>query len=40
VLKRHLDGNPSARNAASVGGQAAPMAVLGANILRDYLGAH
>ena len=40
VLKRHLDGNASASNAASVGGQAAPMAVLGANILRDYLGAH
>ena len=36
VLKRHLDGNASASNAASVGGQAVPVAVLGADILRNY----
>ena len=36
VLKRHLDGNASASNAASVGSQAVPMAVLGADILRNY----
>ena len=38
VLKRHLDGNASASNAASVGSQAAPMANLGALLLRGYLG--
>ena len=36
VLKRHLDGNASASNAASVGGQSVPVAVLGADILRNY----
>ena len=36
VLKRHLDGNASASNAASVGGQAVLVAVLGADILRNY----
>jgi len=40
VLKRHLDGNASASNAASVGSQAAPMAILGARILRGYLDAN
>ena len=40
VLKRHLDGNASSGNAASVGSQAAPMAILGARILRSYLGAN
>ena len=40
VLKRHLDGTASASNAASVGSQAAPMAILGASILRGYLGAN
>ena len=40
VLKRHLDGNASASNAASVGSQVAPMAILGARILRGYLGAN
>jgi len=39
VLKRHLDGNASAGNAAVVGGQAAPMATLGATILRGFLAA-
>ena len=39
VLKRYLDGNASAKDAASVGGQAMPMAVLGADILRNYLDA-
>ena len=36
VLKRHLDGNASASNAASVGGQSVSVAVLGADILRNY----
>ena len=40
VLKRHLDGNASSSNAASVGSQVAPMAILGARILRGYLGAN
>jgi len=40
VLKRHLDGNASASNAASVGGHSAPRPALGGNVLRDYLGAH
>lgn len=38
VLKRHLDGNASADNAASVGGQAQLVAMLGADILSCYLG--
>ncbi|MGA1445994.1 MAG: phosphotransferase family protein, partial [Candidatus Puniceispirillaceae bacterium] len=38
VLKRHLDGNASADNAASVGGQAQLVAMLGADILSRYLG--
>jgi hypothetical protein len=33
VLKRHLDGNASADNAASVGGQAKLVASLGEDIL-------
>jgi len=37
VLKRHLDGNASAANAAAVGSQAAPMARLGADILRTFI---
>ena len=37
VRKRQLDGNASASNAAAVGSQAAPMATLGADILRAYL---
>ena len=37
VLKRHLDGNASADNAAAVGGQASQVADLGAAILTDYL---
>ena len=37
VLKRHLDGNASADNAAAVGGQASQVANLGAAILTDYL---
>jgi len=37
VLKRHLDGNASADNAASVGGQARLVAMLGADILSRYL---
>ena len=39
ILKRYLDGNASAEDAASVGGQAVPMAVLGADILRNYFDA-
>ncbi len=37
VMKRHLDGNASAENAASIGSQAAKVAELGANILSKYL---
>ena len=37
VLKRHLDGNASANNAASVGSQAKLVAELGANVLSQYL---
>jgi aminoglycoside phosphotransferase (APT) family kinase protein len=37
VLKRHLDGNASANNAASVGSQAKLVAELGANVLLQYL---
>ena len=37
VRKRQLDGNASASNAAAVGSQAAPMATLGADILRAHL---
>jgi len=37
VRKRDLDGNASASNATAVGSQAAPMATLGANILRSHL---
>jgi aminoglycoside phosphotransferase (APT) family kinase protein len=37
VLKRHLDGNASADNAASVGSQASDVAALGAEILSAYL---
>jgi aminoglycoside phosphotransferase (APT) family kinase protein len=37
VLKRHLDGNASADNAASVGGQAKLVAGLGEDILLDYI---
>ena len=37
VLKRHLDGNASADNAAAVGSQAGLVADLGATILTDYL---
>ena len=37
VLKRHLDGNASANNAASVGGQAKLVAGLGEDILSDYI---
>ena len=37
VLKRHLDGNASADNAASVGGQAKLVAGLGEDILSDYI---
>ena len=37
VLKRHLDGNASADNAASVGGQAKMVAGLGEDILSDYI---
>ena len=37
VLQRHLRGNASANNAASVGGQAKLVAELGANILSQYL---
>lgn len=37
ILKRHLDGNASANNAAAVGGQAKFVAALGADVLRTYL---
>jgi len=37
VRKRQRDGNASASNAAAVGSQAAPMATLGADILRVHL---
>jgi aminoglycoside phosphotransferase (APT) family kinase protein len=37
VLKRHLDGNASADNAASVGGQAKLVAGLGKDILSRYI---
>ena len=37
VLKRHLDGNASAHNSASVGGQAKKVAALGAHTLSLYL---
>ena len=39
VFKRYLDVNASANDAVSVGGQAVPVAVLGADILRNYLDA-
>ena len=37
VLKRHLDGNASAKNAAAVGAQAKLVAELGADVLSKYL---
>ena len=37
VLKRHSEGNASAKNAAEVGGQAKNVATLGYKALKDFL---